>query len=174
VAPSAASAASSIRSVGGGVTVRLDPVSFGRVMRDIKAFDPALAKALRVKFRIVAATVVADVKRTILEPTPGGADHNVGVRQGLADGTRLSILTGKRVSGVRISTSSAKLAAAHQAMAKAYNKRSFRHPVFGRDTWVSEGGRPYFGAVIAHHKAELHLAAMSALEEAAATVRAGR
>jgi hypothetical protein len=55
----------------------------------------------------------------------------------------------KRSAGARIVTSASRLPSAHKGLLNVYNKKSFRHPVFGdKDVWVAQEGRPYFGSVI--------------------------
>jgi hypothetical protein len=151
------------------VEIQLDPVTFRRLMRDVKEFDPAMSRALRKRLRLAGESAVREVRSTIKEDTPEGTPFKPGgVRDGLAAGTKVSILAGKRMAGVRITTTGARLTAAHKAMVKAYNRQSFRHPVGGnRDVWVSQEGRPYFGSILRDKRAEMQLAIHEAVSEAA-------
>lgn len=153
------------------IEARIDPVSLRRVLTDAKAFDKVLARALRARLRLAGAAAVEDVKRTVLESTPDGGGDNEGVRQALADATKVSIVASKRAEGVRIVTTSARLAAAHKAMLKAYNKASWRHPTRSGTAWVTQHGRPYFGAVINARKLEMRAAVNAALVEASETMK---
>ena len=55
----------------------------------------------------------------------------------------------KRAAGAKITTGSSKLAAENKGLLNVYNKKTFRHPVFGdKENWVEQQGRPYFGSVI--------------------------
>ena len=66
----------------------------------------------------------------------------------MAAGTKASLSFAARAAGVKITTSSRNLPAEHKGLLGSYNKKSWRHPVYGGDTWVSQEGRPYFGKVI--------------------------
>lgn len=154
------------------VEARINPESLRHVLADSKVFGAELSKGLRARLRAAGAEAVADVRRTILEPTPGGAGpHSGGVREALAVSTKVSILSGQRKAGIRIVTTSAKLAAAHAAMLKAYNKTSWRHPNRSGGAWVDESGRPYFGSVINAHKTEMRAAVETALDDAVKTMK---
>lgn len=141
---------------------QIDPRDFGRLMRGIRGFDKSLSTALRKRLRAAAKPAVDEVKATLLAaPSKGGSkDH---LRRTLADGTKVSITTGKD-AGITIVTSGAKLPAPR--LAKAYNKQAFKHPVFGnREVWVTEPGHPYFGRVY-RHRPQMRQAALQALADA--------
>jgi len=92
----------------------------------------------------------------------------------LARGIRTKISTSVRSPGVSIVATGRYLPAEKQAMVKAFNKASFRHPTFGnREAWVAQAGRPYFGAVLDWRKRQMQTAMGDALRDAAATIRAG-
>jgi hypothetical protein len=153
---------------GDGLEIRLDPASFGRLMRAARAYDAELAKAVRKRLRVAANEGVKDVKQRLLS-RPFHTD--AGLAAGLAAGTRVSIKTGIKTGGVSIVTTGSRLPAGKQAMVRAYDKPSFRHPVFGnRDVWVTQAGRPYFGAVLDERKPAMRAAVEQALADAAATL----
>lgn len=62
--------------------------------------------------------------------------------------------------------------------ARAYNMRVWRHPIrFDPATtskndvpWVSQGGRPYFGAVVLRRAAQMQSRVYEALDEALAAI----
>lgn len=156
------------------VEARIDPASFAKLLADVKAFDAALSRALRKRLRLAAVDAVAEVRKTLEQPTPAGRPMRPdGVRADLAASTRVAILAGQRAAGVRIVTTSAKLDAAHKAMLKAYNKPHWRHPIRGHKSarWVNQAGRPYFGAVIGARKAAMATAVEAALVEARSVIR---
>lgn len=156
-----------------GFTVTLDSVSAAKILRQVKAADPAIATALRARLRVAAVATVADIQSTLREDTPEGvALVSGGARDTLASNTRLSILTGVRQYGLRIVTSGSKLSKAHAAILAAYNKKSWRHPLpHDKEEFVVEQGRPYFGSVILKDQLAFQIAATAALEDAAAAIR---
>jgi hypothetical protein len=146
----------------------LDPKSFAELLAATKAFSPKLATRLRKRLRDAGQSTITDIRGVLSESTPAGNSTPGPVRTALAAGTKVSIRAGKSAQGVRIVTRDR----ANPVMAKAYNKRSWRHPVFGdRENWVTEGGRPYFGAVISRHQREFQDAVVVALNEAADVFR---
>lgn len=161
----------------GELEVRIDPKDFSRLVRDIRDFDPKLANATRRRLRDAAKPAVADVQRRLMGRT---FKTDAGLARGLAAGTKVSIRTAKRGGGIAITTTTAGFKGADReakaAMVRAYNKRSFRHPVFKREgrpeVWVRQNGRPYFGTVLYEKKAAMQDAMEKALQDAAATVKA--
>lgn len=129
----------------GGFSVTIDPAEWYRLKQELDRFDPALARSLRKRIREAGQAAVDKVKETLEMPSPaGGPDEGTG-RAALAAATRVSVSFGKRAAGARIVTSPSKLPAEHKALLSVYNKRSFRHPVYGnRRNWVTQEGRPYF------------------------------
>lgn len=147
------------------LTVRIEHL--GRILRDIKAFDSRLATGLRREIRNSAKVAAAAAQSTVRE----GGPSKTGLREGIARGIRVSISTGARTNGVRITSSGTGLSTARKPMVKAFNKATFRHPVFGdRSHWVSQSGRPYFGSVIAGHRDEVQRGVLRALDQAARTL----
>lgn len=141
----------------GGFSVVIDPQQWYRFKKELDAFDPALARALRKRIRDAGKVAAEAVKKKLSEASPAGGDNSGEGRAALIAATRVSVTFGKRVAGSRIVTSGSKLPAAHQGLLKVYNKRTFRHPVFARKgagkgswdgTWVAQKGNPYFGTVI--------------------------
>jgi hypothetical protein len=52
-------------------------------------------------------------------------------------------------------------------MVRAWNRPSFRHPVYGnRETWVTQTGHPYFESTILQHRVDVQLAILRALQDA--------
>jgi hypothetical protein len=143
--------------------VQFDPGQFRALMAAIKAFDAKLATKVRRELRRAGDDAVADIKATV-QSGPGSG--RVGIRAGIAAGTKTTVATSKSAQGVRISSSSSALPAGHKPMLRAYNKAEFRHPVYGRDTWVSQSGRPFFGVVIKRHEEAMRAAVLAALGDA--------
>lgn len=173
--------------------IRIDAHAFAQLMRDAKAFDRDLGLRLRRNMRLAAKPIVADVKRKVLEPPPGGGERTAGTRAAIARGVGLKIGTGSKGGRVTIAASGRALPANRRAMLKAYNSKGWRHPVFAdavngdRDSrtrgfralnaarggglkswvWVWQEGNPYFSSIILEHKRDMQLAVLAAMDEAA-------
>tara|TARA_Y100000114_G_C11736504_1_gene316480 strand:+ start:243 stop:812 length:570 start_codon:yes stop_codon:yes gene_type:complete len=71
--------------------------------------------------------------------------RSTGLREGIKAGLRTRVVTGKTRQGIEIKTTGPKVDGYNKA--KFWNKRRFRHPVFGnRDHYVDQAGQPYFRA----------------------------
>jgi hypothetical protein len=85
-----------------------------------------------------------DKGRTRNPPTTGHRSRqSAGVKISIPSGreSKDGTVTGE---GVRITTTDAKLPDSKSPMVKAYMARSFRHPVFGTDKYVSQRGKDWF------------------------------
>lgn len=133
-----------------GFQVVIDPGEWFRLKRELDAFDPALARALRKRIKNAGQVAADEVKKTLRLPSPGGGDDSGEGRAALIAATRVTVSFSKRAAGAKVVTGSSKLPAEHKGLLNVYNKKNkFRHPVFGdRDTWVEQQGRPYFSASI--------------------------
>lgn len=129
--------------------VTIDPQSWYDLNTELKAFDPALSRALRRRIKGLGEDAVDKVRETLREPSPDTGDDSGEGRAALSAGTRVTVSFARRTAGAKIVTSPSRLPAAHKGLAAVYNKARFRHPVFGnKGTYVTQSGRPYFGAVI--------------------------
>ncbi len=144
--------------------VEFDPAMFRGFMAAVKTFEPALATATRRRLRQAGTETIDDMKRVVAS---GPGRGRVGVKAGIAAGLSTAVATGKRTQGVRIRGTAAKLPEGHQAMLRLFNKRIFRHRVFGRDVWAEQKGRPFFGSTIKRHEDNMTNAVRAALEDAA-------
>lgn len=153
------------------LSIRIDGPGFSTLLKSLKEADAEASKRVRRAIRASAKDAVADVRKAVLEPAPHRArrrkTYDVGVRQGIAAGIGIRISTASKGGSVRIVAAPSKMPAGHAPMLKAYNKKSFRHPVYG-DTahWVNQSGRPFFGAVIYQHRLEIENAVTKAVQEA--------
>jgi hypothetical protein len=166
----------------GRAELEADATEFSRVFRMAKEFDKELVKRIRRNIREAAKPAVAEVKREVQKtPRSGGKrsakvrvvrrgqERTTNLRAALAAGTSLRITARARGGTVTITTDARRLPPDRAPMVRAYNKRSFRHPVFGdTERWVAQKGTPYFGPVILRHEKSLHAAVEAALAEAIA------
>lgn len=172
--------ASLLRRGGAGADqVTIEIRHLGEILRDLKAAEPKLATTLRRHIRDAGKVAAKDVQREVLKAPParrvspeeaasgGRRRRSVGIRAAIAKGVRVQIVTGKRANGVRIVSTGAGLSADRKPMVKAYNRKTFRHQVFGNpEAWVEQRGRPYFGSVIASHSEGVRKAILRAVDEA--------
>ncbi|MCC2030614.1 hypothetical protein [Microbacterium allomyrinae] len=69
--------------------------------------------------------------------------RSTGMRDGIKAGLRTRVVTGKTRQGIEIKTTGPKVDGFNQA--KVWNKRRFRHPVFGnKEKWADQKGQPYY------------------------------
>lgn len=179
--------------VRGGGDYRIDAREFSQLLNDVKGFDKNLGLRLRKNVRDAAKPIVKDMQVAVTSPTSRRSSRirvvktrtRGGVRQEVetvtntaalvAKGIAFRVSTGKAGGAGRFVASSRALPEQRKAMARALNKKSFRHPVFG-DTkhWVTQEGRPYFGSVILGNTAPLYDAIEKALDEAATALGRSR
>lgn len=160
------------------VEVHVEIRHLGEILRDLKEFEPRLATSLRREIREAGKIAAKDVQKEVLKPPPervvrvgeSRRRRSSGVRAGIARGVRVQIQTGRKSQGVRIVSTGSGLPSDRKPMTKAYNRKAFRHQVFGNGTWVPQRGRPYFGAVIASHRDDVRRAIVRAVDTAAETL----
>lgn len=137
----------------GTVDIQVQVPDFRALMLRAKEFDRALSTNLRREIRN-AAKDMRDAMAA--EAVAGSYEHETGMRQAVAAGLTVSILTGSaRSAGVVIRATTGALPPGKKAMARAWNKQKWRHPVYvrgedgllheDRSDWVDEEGHPYFG-----------------------------
>ncbi|WP_295787504.1 hypothetical protein [uncultured Microbacterium sp.] len=160
---------------GGDASFTVEPVNLREILSDLKAVDPKLANSLRREFRragdeILAAQRAALSKRPprvggsskglrLIRPRNGrepyfafrrtyreGETRAGGVSQlraKIAGGLRVRTVAGARRQAVEFKTSGPTSGGAN--MARVFEKRMFRHPVFGGSgAWAPQYGQPYF------------------------------
>lgn len=112
------------------------------------------------KFYVVKANTYAetDVKR-------GG--QSTGMRDGIKSGLRFRVVAGKTRQGVEFKTTGPKGADGFNK-AKFWQKKRFRHPVFGdRKRYIDQGGQPFFRAPVMDGRDQLLRATEEILTRAA-------
>lgn len=122
-----------------GFQIVIDPTEWYRLKKQLDAFDPTLARALRARIKNAGTVAAESVKKKLGEQGSGEG------RQALIAATRATVSFGKRAAGTRIVTSANRLPAEHKGLLLVYNKTTFRHPLFGnRDYFYAQKGHPYF------------------------------
>lgn len=76
-----------------------------------------------------------------------GGDSDL--RQQIADGLRTRVVTGAKREGVEVKTTGPRIGGSN--MARVWQKKQFRHPVFGGEGWAVQFGHPYFFGPVTDH-----------------------
>lgn len=180
-------------STGGTEVVRVDARELNDLIKRLRQVENKKLKArLRKALKDSAKPMVDAVQKKVLEDAPSGGARRSGgrirytksrsrtvkgvteqvsmrrtVRQGIAKGIGASL----RASGndaQLIITASPRFLGNRAPMLKAYNKRSFRHPLFGnRNYWHTQQGNPYFGDTIYNNRDEVVKRLAAAMEAVA-------
>lgn len=106
-----------------------------------------------------------------VETAEAKGSQSRGARQEIAGSLRTTVSTGKTRQGIKLRSSGA-------PFPRSYNMPVWRHPVrFNPDVtskddvpWVSQGGRPYFGAVLVKRSTQIRSRVYEALDEALAAI----
>lgn len=72
--------------------------------------------------------------------TRQGGDSDL--RQQISDGLRTRVITGAKREGVEVKTTGPRIGGSN--MARVWQSKQFRHPVFGGEGWAVQFGHPYF------------------------------
>lgn len=137
------------------------------------ALPPKLKAALRKRIRAAAQVAAQDAKNHALLPpeSQGKSGKSTGLRQEIADGIKVTLMTGNTAGVVIRETASS---AAHpRSVVVGYGAlKGWRHPRFGdKSEWFPQKGRVYFGPVIAKHRNQVSAAVRQAMVEAAQTLK---
>lgn len=146
--------------------IRVDAKDLRTLLGAAKDFDKSLATGLRRNIRAAANIAAEDSRREIRSAPSTGRDSHA-MRQGIAKGIRVQVATGTRINGVFIKSTGSGLPAKSRSLARAMDKPSFRHPVFGnRQKWQPQKGHPYFRTVISRHLITVNRAVERAVGDA--------
>jgi len=171
-----------------GVQVVLDPASLRKIMAMAKEVDPALKREIYKELRAAGDVAAQAARDAVTGALPAKADnrsrvqkllrHSIStkatgsgaLRAAIAQGVRVGLGSGKASKGIRITSSDRYLPESKKAMNRVYRLRTFRHPVFGGDRWVSQHGKDWFYTPIRNKTPEFEKAVSAALDSAAATL----
>lgn len=151
-------------------SAEFDPKDLGQLLKDARDFDRQFYTAFRKRLRVAGESGVKDVQAHILAGPSKQTKHSL--RFGLAAGTSVSI-RGGALAGISVTTTGSKLPPAKKPLVLAYNKRTFRHPLFGGQVWKEQAGHPVFYPVLDRHRPQMAAGAEQALVDASRTIRAG-
>ena len=141
--------------------IELTGPDFAALSAALKGADKKVQTEMRKAIRKAGEEAVRGIREEI-GAIPSSGKHGTGVRAALAAGTTVSISARGRSAGVTIKTSPSRLPGNKRPLAKAMNRASFRHPVFG-GTYVSQAGNPYFGKVVAEHYPSMRAGILDAM-----------
>lgn len=89
------------------------------------------------------------------------------LRQQIADGLRTRVVTGSRREGVEVKTTGPRIGGSN--MARVWQAKQFRHPVFGGSGWAVQFGHPYFfGPVTDELRNKMRARVQDAIDDALA------
>jgi hypothetical protein len=150
-----------------GLQGRVDAAQFRALAGKSSQLPARLKRELRKEIRAAAMPAADDAKTTVMQaPASGGHGPSTGLRQELADGIKVTLMTGKN-AGVAIRSTGAGMDGGKRKLIRAYDKPAgWRHPVFQTGVWVQQLGRQYFKTRIATHKPDVDAAVRRALQTA--------
>lgn len=150
------------------VGFRVDDSDFRRLFARSSSVEPKLRTALRRNIRVAGKDVVIAMQS---EVRSGTYATNRGLRDRIAAGMSLSILTGSK-PGVMIRSAPTAMQANEKSMVAAWqSQKGWRHRVFNKDVWVTQMGRPFFFSTVAAHRDQVTGVVRAAMVEAAEYLR---
>lgn len=137
----------------------VDGDEFGQFARDLKRFDPEVAKALNKALKAVVVTKIM--------PT---AKANAAWSSRIPAAIKPSV--SMKGMGLRVASNSAPHGRPFEGLQTGLRSNSsFRHPVFGnREMWVTQRTRPYLAPAFRSNQDAAVASAQEAIGEAAAQV----
>lgn len=192
--PSAAS-----RRGGANELLTVDTRELRDLIKRLKEIEDNKLKArYRKALKDSARPAVEAVRKKVLEPAPSeGKRHDVGriyysrtkvnrktkekththhrmtTRQAIARGITSSMTARKDSATVTVKASPRHLAD-RAGILKAYNKETFRHPLFGdQDHWYEQAGNPYFGEVLYRQRDAILARLKAAMDDIAKKIAKG-
>lgn len=170
---------------------------------DLKAFQPKLATDVRRDLRGTGGDIIAAQRRILSGPLPGpirktgstirmvypkgrkpylairneyetGDPREGGVddlRSKIRAGLKTSVTSGKTRSSIQIKTTGPRNDGYN--MAKVWQARRFRHPIFGLLGWMDQQGMPYFWGPAYDGVDDMQRKVQTILDNAVATLSKG-
>lgn len=148
------------------LSVGADTTGMHALARDMRALDKALLPALRKGLKAAARPVVDAAKANAAGISPH-LPATIGTQASFS----------KSRPGVFIRANAARMPAGKQALPGLFERgrrggdaRAWRHPVFGRNAWVTQATRPYLQPALAAHANGAVQEIVKALNDAARAV----
>lgn len=144
-----------------------DAEQFRALFGKTSQVEPKLKAALRKRMKAAADLAAADVRSEVTKAPRSHGRGSRGLRKGIAAGIKVTISASPTKVGVAIQATSSKMPLTDmKPLVRAYNKPTFRHPVFGTGTWVQQPGRPYFKKPIEARQGDVQAAVEAAMRDA--------
>jgi hypothetical protein len=119
--------------MGEGFDFDIEAPDLRGLIQHVRDFEPRLATALRREFRQSGGEIIGAQREAL-----GSGE----TRDQIAAGLRTRVTAGATRQSVSIASGGPTKGGA--SLAKVFERRTFRHPVFGSEAWVDQPGRPYF------------------------------
>lgn len=116
-----------------GIEFDIDAPDFRTLIAQVREVEPRLATALRRELRRSGDAIIGRQRAEV-----GSGE----VRDQIAAGLRTRITAGRTRQSVSIGSSGPRRGGA--SLAKVFERKRFRHPVFGTGEWADQDGHPYF------------------------------
>lgn len=159
-------------------------------LADLKDFSPRLAREIRRDMRKSGDDVIAEQRAALSGPLPGTRTISIGtqgrtldltrsanrrrttgLREDIKRGLKVRVLAGKTRQGVELRSTGPRRNGYN--MARVWNAREFRHPVFGTDEWEEQAGQPYFWAPAIAGRDRVHTRVSEAIDRGLAAMSKG-
>lgn len=116
-----------------GIEFDIDAPDFRTLITQVREVEPRLATALRRELRRSGDSIISRQRAEV-----GSGE----VRDQIAAGLRTRVTAGRTRQSVSIVSSGPRRGGA--SLAKVFERKTFRHPIFGTGEWVQQDGHPYF------------------------------
>lgn len=123
-----------------------------------------LRRDLLRNMRAPTSSTVTDLKASIREAGTGSGSPPI--TQAIASVIKPSVRLSGRNTGVSIRAGKTSNVRGFNQAARRFNRPSFRHRVFGSDTWVEQVGKPgWFDDTTRAHRVEIRTGVFAAVEQ---------
>lgn len=146
-----------------GIAVRVESADFQRLFGKSSEVEKTLKTALRRNIRVAGQAAAGAVRAEV--------GSSSGLRGAIAAGIGLKVMTGKR-AGVAVVASAKAMGPGQASLVRGWeSKKGWRHPVFGKDEWIVQHGRPFFRRTILAQQPQVRAAVEAAMGEAVESLK---
>lgn len=125
--------------------IRVDVANLQRqiqaLSRALAAADPKLRRAMFKEMRAVA-TRIKDEQQDAVVALPAHGRKSTGLRQAAAHSVKITVRGSGKRTGVEIRSSRTVMPAGKGKLPRYMDRGSWRHPVYGGKTWVTQTTPP--------------------------------
>lgn len=142
----------------GGLSFTVEQEDLRRVAKAIRAEEDGkqLRKELIAEIKEVLTPPLGEVRAAVLSMETGGLPHEgEPLRTAIANQTIIEVRTGGKATGASIKAKRKGMPRGFANAPKWTNRTKWRHPVYGRDVYVDQVGKPrWFDETIREHRQE--------------------